>query len=723
MPVTSPLPYIGGAILGGTPGSILFVDSSARIGQNNSQIFWDNTNFRLGIGTATPFAGIQVGATPNPTGGTSNDVVIGGRLFVTDRAGVNFTTGRQAAFAIQPTTNLNGIWNFSIDFSALATAGLTRGMVIVASGTLAATTGTATISGGFISINPGIPTGVNATISGMSFQVAPVSEAGTTTGITNMFGLDMNVLGPTTSGSLFTTKMAGCRVAITNRSKPVTLAVCYDAIAGTGGINAAVTDFAVFNASATMFDSANVTGWSLVRFNYTPTLPTGNRLCFNITSTLPSIHGGKWSAGQTSLPTAWLHIAASDGSANNTPLKFTDGLRTIVAEAGAVEVELDDIYYTLALSATRHPFVLAQSGLTAGRVPFASASNNGRLSDHANFLYDPALFSSAGALTLLGKLYVVESGFSDDGLSKIQFGRTSTDTGSVNRACFSALMTTNNSSASSANFMGFDGGANITGSGNITQTGVGLGVVGLRGTVEVNSAATIGSLTALNGLVYIHTGNPTITNMFCVAARWDLFGSATITNTYGVYIMDPNTNGVRPTNNYGLYIADQAGGVTLNYAIYSNGGQSVHKGKFSVGAVTAPTEVLDIFGNLKFPSGGNLITDTTNGTKFGTATAQKIGFWNATPVAQPSAYTQTYSTADKTNANLTSATLTDSTGGTANTTVAAVAAGVDLTNNATINDNFADVTAQINALRVDLEDVKQLANSIIDDLQSIGLLA
>jgi hypothetical protein len=51
--------------------------------------------------------------------------------------------------------------------------------------------------------------------------------------------------------------------------------------------------------------------------------------------------------------------------------------------------------------------------------------------------------------------------------------------------------------------------------------------------------------------------------------------------------------------------------------------------------VTAPTEILDIFVNLKFPSGGNILTDTTNGTKIGTATTQKLGFWNATPIVQP----------------------------------------------------------------------------------------
>lgn len=48
------------------------------------------------------------------------------------------------------------------------------------------------------------------------------------------------------------------------------------------------------------------------------------------------------------------------------------------------------------------------------------------------------------------------------------------------------------------------------------------------------------------------------------------------------------------------------------------------------------------FGNIaKFTSAGltmqdkDIITGTTTGTKFGTATSQKLGFWNATPIVQP----------------------------------------------------------------------------------------
>lgn len=47
---------------------------------------------------------------------------------------------------------------------------------------------------------------------------------------------------------------------------------------------------------------------------------------------------------------------------------------------------------------------------------------------------------------------------------------------------------------------------------------------------------------------------------------------------------------------------------------------------------------LVIAGNLTIEA-SNIITDTTTGTKIGTATTQKLGFFNATPVVQPTALT------------------------------------------------------------------------------------
>jgi len=106
--------------------------------------------------------------------------------------------------------------------------------------------------------------------------------------------------------------------------------------------------------------------------------------------------------------------------------------------------------------------------------------------------------------------------------------------------------------------------------------------------------------------------------------------------------------------------------------------------------------------------GTNIPLGSTTGTKIGTATTQKLGFWNATPIVRPSAFTQTYATASKTHANLTySAPATYGAGANGYSTAAMASA----------------VHAAVIALAADVANVKQVLNSVIDDLQSMGLLA
>jgi hypothetical protein len=63
--------------------------------------------------------------------------------------------------------------------------------------------------------------------------------------------------------------------------------------------------------------------------------------------------------------------------------------------------------------------------------------------------------------------------------------------------------------------------------------------------------------------------------------------------------------------------------------------------EFSVTAdgAASPTEALRISSNraITVSDGGNVALGTTTGTKIGTATTQKLGFYNATPVVQPAA--------------------------------------------------------------------------------------
>lgn len=103
--------------------------------------------------------------------------------------------------------------------------------------------------------------------------------------------------------------------------------------------------------------------------------------------------------------------------------------------------------------------------------------------------------------------------------------------------------------------------------------------------------------------------------------------------------------------------------------------------------------------------------------------AAKVGFYSvaSAPVVQPTAYTQTYSTADKTHAAATMAALTDSSGGTPNNTIAAISTGGAAADQAPTANAIATLAREQAAAKADILDLKQLVNALIDDLQAVGL--
>jgi hypothetical protein len=123
---------------------------------------------------------------------------------------------------------------------------------------------------------------------------------------------------------------------------------------------------------------------------------------------------------------------------------------------------------------------------------------------------------------------------------------------------------------------------------------------------------------------------------------------------------------------------------------------------------------------LDLASGGiNIVLNTSTGNKIGTSTSQKLAFYNSTPIVQPSAYTQTYATADKTHANFTSS---DLTGITSSTTGSALAEPSAAYTQSEMQQNFRRIQDQFVALRADVADLKQFVSSIVDDLQALGLV-
>ena len=80
-------------------------------------------------------------------------------------------------------------------------------------------------------------------------------------------------------------------------------------------------------------------------------------------------------------------------------------------------------------------------------------------------------------------------------------------------------------------------------------------------------------------------------------------------------------------------LKDFKAGSQLNTRIYVYGRNDT--GNVGIGTAI-PTERLHVSGgNLLLEDAGDIVLGTTSGTKIGTATNQKISFWNATPIVQP----------------------------------------------------------------------------------------
>lgn len=136
----------------------------------------------------------------------------------------------------------------------------------------------------------------------------------------------------------------------------------------------------------------------------------------------------------------------------------------------------------------------------------------------------------------------------------------------------------------------------------------GLTFIGISADIQVNTGA------GASDIVLFETG---VSNIGASTTSWT-----------GFHVQDPVPTAGVLTTAYGVKIDALTGGAT-NYAIYSAGGQSVHAGNLKLGDTTAPTE------QLEFADAKNIKFHTTTGTKIGTATSQKLGFWNATPIVQP----------------------------------------------------------------------------------------
>jgi len=183
-----------------------------------------------------------------------------------------------------------------------------------------------------------------------------------------------------------------------------------------------------------------------------------------------------------------------------------------------------------------------------------------------------------------------------------------------------------------------------TATGTLVVTGG--GGVGISGALNAGAASTITS-TATTVTVPLALINNSTSGAF-LSARLDLQAyDGAVVSTIGILGVTGSTWSYGAYQAIGAYLnAAKSGGLTL-LASHASGSFTVTTGGELAGNIRmtiSSAGAISLNGAVTLSSGSNLtmqaanfITDTTTGTKLGTATAQKLGLWNATPVIQPTA--------------------------------------------------------------------------------------
>jgi hypothetical protein len=122
---------IGGAVTSGTSGSILFVDGSGNLAQDNGNLFYDNTNDRLGLGTASPATRLHTYINDAATNATTDLFTLTHDSSGTPAA--NFGTGvlfqlESTTTAAQDASRISTIWTTATHASR--TAAITLNTVV-----------------------------------------------------------------------------------------------------------------------------------------------------------------------------------------------------------------------------------------------------------------------------------------------------------------------------------------------------------------------------------------------------------------------------------------------------------------------------------------------------------------------------------------------------------------------------------------------------------------
>jgi len=148
---------IGGAITSATAGSVLFAGTSGVLQQDNANLFWDDTNNRLGIGTSTPTFTLDVNGNSRVTG-TFRQKTSGGSNYFDLVANADGSNPYITAFK-------SGSLEYKVEFGA--------------------TIGASFIVGATVLIGNSSGTAVNAKVGGLFAATSAIESAGGVFGLSS----------------------------------------------------------------------------------------------------------------------------------------------------------------------------------------------------------------------------------------------------------------------------------------------------------------------------------------------------------------------------------------------------------------------------------------------------------------------------------------------------------------------------------------------------------
>lgn len=531
---------IGDTITSGTTGSILFIGASSVLAQDNANFFWDDTNNRLGIGTASPSATIHV-VQPVATTGSPTAILVAGGAHTT------LTASTEA---------IDANFNFA-QTKQFATGALTTQRSVV-------------------------------------FQAPTYGFVGAST-ITNLIGVDITGAPSTGTNATVSTTSAALRVG-----GAVTLLGAFSLVYSAIRVPAHTV---TYTGTTTLSATPAAAGMFLGQI----TLTDASALTVTNAATL-YIDGPPLAAGSVTLTNAFA-ILSNGGQVvfrQGTAATGSPSFFTLTGGANATN-------YTASVEAIDVNVNLART------VTFAT----GALTTQRAFVVQAPTYDFAGASTI---------------------------TTAVTLDVTSAPISVTNATITNPIGLRVGGGITIPSATAIAYRALDVPAhtVTLTGTTAMTASPTVAGL-RIGALTLTDTSAVTVTTAasLWIDAQPVAAGSVTLTNTFAINAAnDTDANFIcgRVRMGYDGTNADFAtwahvdrmtqtsmalqqgalGSTTLNAA----SGREVVLAINAVGFLTCTSTVMAVTNAVDFSFG------TSTGTRFGTATNQRIGFYNATPIVQ-----------------------------------------------------------------------------------------